>query len=472
MSESSPLHARLLYQIALRLLAVALLFALLEVVIVFAMYARDEETLSGGMMALETTRITHLLEKRGTALPAGTLFDASPLRAAAVFSAEGALLLSDNPGQLPLPAAPLAERHLETAREMIGRHFLVSGTRRIVVNGRPLWLALAISGQGLRPFLPALYQEVIEHALQPLIPLSLLLLVFNVAIVRRMLTPLERAVADVDALAPAEWGRRLQVPASPVEVRSLLHAVNRALDRLERAMHTLRQFTADAAHELRTPLAVMTLSIDSLPPSPERQKLRQDAAAMTRLIGQMLDLARADAHEEPRGATSNLSEFAHQVATELAPLAIGAGKRIDYRDHGGGLVLGHSELLARALRNVIENALAHTPADSAVEIVVGPGAQIAVRDHGPGIPAAARDRVFQRFWRGDRRHAGAGLGLAITRSIMDACGGRIEIDDADGGGARVTLVFQDSQAAAQAPTLPLSPAHAAIPLNTPHGAAK
>jgi signal transduction histidine kinase len=93
------------------------------------------------------------------------------------------------------------------------------------------------------------------------------------------------------------------------------------------------------------------------------------------------------------------------------------------------------------LRNLIENALVHAPPATEVDVVVGPKPEIQVRDHGPGIPLEMRDLVFTRFWRADQQHSGAGLGLAITRSIMDACGGSVHIGDAEGGGAVVTLVF-------------------------------
>jgi signal transduction histidine kinase len=300
---------------------------------------------------------------------------------------------------------------------------------------------VAIFGEGWRPLLPALYKEIYEHALLPLMPLGLLLLVFNVVVVRRMLRPLERAVADVRALDPADLSRRLHQSASPLELSALLGAFNLALERLERAMLTLRQFTADAAHELRTPLAAMTLTIGQLPASIERQKLRDDASALSRLIAQLLDLARTDALDSAQSARSDLSDIATRVATNMVPVAISQGKSIRYINNGSSIVAGSSELLERALRNLIENALVHAPPATEVDVVVGPKPEIQVRDHGPGIPLEMRDLVFTRFWRADQQHSGAGLGLAITRSIMDACGGSVHIGDAEGGGAVVTLVF-------------------------------
>ena len=432
---------RLFYQIAIRLAVVAALFAVLEVAIVLVMYVNDPETLSEDLVSLESQRIADLIARHGLSVGTVQLLSGTSTRAVAIFDGSGNQLLVDNPGRLPLPGAPLADLQSTTSREIHGKQFFLTGIRRVDIHGRPLWIGLAISGQGWRPFLPALYREVYDHALLPLIPLSMLLLLFNVVVVRRMLKPLERAVADVDALNPGDPHRRLHEPQSPAEVASLLKAFNRALDRLERAMQTLRQFTADAAHELRTPLAALTLTIERLPDSAERQRLKHDAFAMTRLIAQMLDLARTEATEDPLTSRCDLHRVASQVATELAPLAAGLGRSIRYRNAGSSTVRGTSELLERAVRNLVENALSHTPPGTEVEVSVGPGPQIQVRDHGSGIPVELREKVFERFWRADRQRSGAGLGLAITRSIMEACGGHIEILDATDGGAIVRLVW-------------------------------
>jgi two-component system OmpR family sensor kinase len=432
---------RLFYQIASRLVVVAALFAVLEVAIVVVMYLDDVDTLSEDLISIESQRIAGLVALHGASADAGDLLTGSSTRAVVIFDGSGRRLQVLNPGNIPLPVAPQADVQSTTSRAIHDGQIVLTGIRRVELQGRPLWIGLAISGVGLRPLLPALYKEVIDHSLLPLIPLSMLLLLFNVAVVRRMLKPLERAVAEVDALEPGDPSRRLHEPASPVEVSSLLKAVNRALERLERAMRTLRQFTADAAHELRTPLAAMTLTIEQLPASVERQKLSDDAVAMTRLIGQMLDLARTDALDDMREHRCDLHELASRVAADLAPMAVGLGRSIRCRNEGSTAVEGRAELLERAVRNLIENAIAHTPKGTEVEVVVGPGPEIRVRDHGTGIPAELREKVFERFWRADRQRSGAGLGLAITRKIMEACGGTVRITDAADGGAIVGLVF-------------------------------
>ncbi len=433
--------ARLFYQIALRLIAVAAVFALLEIGIVVVMYLRDPETLAADLVSLETERVAGLMRAHGVALMPNDPALGSATRAVAVFGENGAQLLLSNPGHLLLPEPPLGDARSLTARETHGELFYLTGVRQVDVGGRRLWIAVAVSGKGFRPFVPALLKEVSDHALLPLIPLSLLLLAFNVIVVRRMLAPLERAMQDVDALDAASPQQRLQLPDSPIEVVTLVRTINRALDRLARAIHALREFTADAAHELRTPLAAMTLTIERLPQSAERRKLAEDAASMKRLISQMLDLARADASDDARDARTDLHELASRVVAELTPLALEQGRSLRYRDAGSVLVAGRAELLERALRNVVENALKHSPSGREVEVVVGPAPEVQVIDRGRGVPVELREKVFERFWRDERGSRGAGLGLAIAKRIMEACGGSISIADAPGGGALVALGF-------------------------------
>lgn len=435
---------RLVHLIGRRLALVALLFVLLDVLIVVLMYARDEQTLAEDLIGIEVERVADALRIEDGRLrreggPAAT----AASRAIAVFDASGTRVLADNPGSLPLPERiDVAALAAETRRELHGERFVVTGTRRVQVEGTTGWIAVAIAGNGFAPLLPALGYELLEHVALPLVPLSLLLFAFNLAVVRRMLVPLEQAVEEVNRLDPAQIGTRLRVPDAPDEVRTLLGAVNRALDRMESAFRLLQQFTADAAHELRTPLAVMTLGIGQLPASEARRKLQEDVAGMTRLVNQLLDLAQADALLGAGAARTDLHRMGSALVARMLPLAVAAGRDIRYVLEGATEVFGQPEILERALGNVVQNALAHTPPGTAVDVVVGPGPRISVRDHGPGIEPAVREHVFRRFWRAERASAtGAGLGLAIALGVMEAHGGHIEIGDAEGGGATVSLVF-------------------------------
>lgn len=434
----------LFYQIRVRLLIVTAAFVLINTSIVIAMYAKDRPTLAGDMITIEAERVAEHL-RRGDDPPVDRDDASSVLaKATVVYDRNSRQIHYDNPGNLPLGEAGFSlDLHEETSREERGDQFYVSGMRRHVVDGEPVWIGIAVSGRGFRPFLPAMLRELRQHVLLPTIPLSLLLLAFNIVVVKRMLAPLHKAAREVNDLHPSLVGKRLQVPETPREVRALIGAVNRAIERLEHAIGSLKNFTADAAHELRTPLAVMMLSIDRLPASEVRDKLRHDVAGMTRLVNQMLDIAHADALEVPEDARADLDQVARQLVSDMFPLAVGSGHSIDFHSQGPEPVKGVPDMIERALRNLIQNALAHAPEQSTIDVVVGPGPRVDVRDRGAGIPESVRESVQTRFWRQqrDRSSPGAGLGLAIARSIMDSHGGRLEIADVAGGGASVSLVF-------------------------------
>jgi signal transduction histidine kinase len=221
-------------------------------------------------------------------------------------------------------------------------------------------------------------------------------------------------------------------------------AVNRALDRLQQAMRTLESFTADAAHEMRTPLAILKLRIDALGPSPEKNLLREDVAAMTRLVNQMLDLAQADTLDAQMNQTVDLAALARDVVSRMLPVAFTRGCDIELIDEGGGVVAGHAEALARVLANIIDNAIAHSPPGRSIDVKVGPGCRLVVRDRGPGFSTETAELLFRRFWRGPvPGRAGAGLGLAIAQSILSRHGATITAANAVDGGAVFTIQWSN-----------------------------
>jgi signal transduction histidine kinase len=222
----------------------------------------------------------------------------------------------------------------------------------------------------------------------------------------------------------------------------MVRAVNAALDRVEEAFRQQRRFTADAAHEMRTPIAVLRAHLDTLEDA-HASELAQDLQALDRVVAQLLKLAQADSLSvEPRGR-ADLHRVAVNVAALMGPGAIRAGRDIAVSGDEACVVAGDGDALEVAVRNLVENALNHTPEGSEVEIRVDAAARaLAVLDRGPGVPEADRERVFQRFWRGERRSApGAGLGLSIVARIALAHGAVTRIEDRDGGGAAFVLSF-------------------------------
>nr|WP_172330692.1 HAMP domain-containing sensor histidine kinase [Mangrovicoccus sp. HB161399] len=436
----------------IRLGLVALLFFSIQLLSVLWIYVRNPNALDELLVTAEAGRIAaalvaapegpELADPRAVPEP----FAGGTTRAFLIHDSVGNIVLRHDDGTLRVADEPPASFVvIRTQREQHGARFLLSGTRRIALAGQPLWIGLAISGEGFRPFVPVIADEIRVHVIFPLVLLSGLYLLFNFGAVRSALKPLEAVMATVDRIDPAQVGQRIAPPARPVrEVEALVASVNRMLARIEQSVRALQDFAADAAHELRTPLSIAMLNAGALPPGPAREALLYDLQAMRRLISQMLDMSHADALEIPAGAEADLAAIAAGVVADLAPLAVARGRSIAFRPAPGPLpVRGHADAIGRALRNLVENALQHGPPGSEVAVSCGPGAQICVRDSGPGIPPERRAEVLQRHRRlapGDG--GGAGLGLAIARTIMAAHRGRIEIGDAPGGGAAVRLDFR------------------------------
>jgi signal transduction histidine kinase len=275
------------------------------------------------------------------------------------------------------------------------------------------------------------------------VPILLFLLAIDLAIFKRALRPLVQASEMAKAIGPARTDVRLPVKRMPSEIVPLVRTVNEALDRLERGFQLQRAFTADAAHELRTPLAILRVRIATLADKNAATALDGDIAAMTRIVGQMLDSAELEHFALAPGDIADLKGVGLKVAAFMAPLALAEGKQVALNAPSEGVLInGNEEAMFRAVRNLTENALRYTPRDTTVEITVTQDGTLSVLDLGPGIDESDRELIFQRFWRKDRRQSGnAGLGLSIVKRIVEAHHGSITVGNRATGGAIFSLQF-------------------------------
>src|SRR5580692_8123385 len=288
-------------------------------------------------------------------------------------------------------------------------------------------------------------------ALRVMVPLLLLLGAAIVGVVGNGLRPLRRVATevqrrDVHSLTP------LATERLPQEIAPLIDALNRLLLRLHAAFQAQRAFVADAAHELRSPLTAVRLQLQLLDRAPDaaaRDEARANlGAAVDRaihLVEQLLTLARSDPREEA-GEWSRIP-LEQATADGIADAnALAVARRIDLGlEAEPAAVQGDRDALRVLVRNLVDNAVRYTPEGGQVRVSThqqAAGATLEVVDTGPGIPPSDRERAFDRFYRrANAPEGGSGLGLAIVKAIADRHGAQIRLDDAPGGGLKVSVVF-------------------------------
>jgi signal transduction histidine kinase len=280
------------------------------------------------------------------------------------------------------------------------------------------------------------------------IPTLLILLAIDIVIFRRAIAPLLRASEEAKSIGPARTDIRLPTLQIPSEILPLVTAVNQALDRLEDGFRGQRQFTADAAHQLRTPLAILQTRIETLGgPLGDRAgtlELQADIESMSRIVRQLLEIAELDTLVLDPSETADLRAVCSEVVGSIAPYALAGQKDIALKGTNDPVrIRGNAEMLQRAIFNLAENAIKYTARDTSVDVEVRDDGSVRVRDCGPGIPASEHDLIFQRFWRGDRRRTdGAGLGLSIVREVAEDHAATVAVENLPSGGAQFTLCFQ------------------------------
>ncbi len=265
--------------------------------------------------------------------------------------------------------------------------------------------------------------------------LALVTIVLTPMIVRRALAGVERIAAEAGKISANRRGVRLTANAVPVEIAPLVDAVNDALERLDEGHERQRRFIAAAAHELRTPIAILQVKLDAADDATSHS-LALEVTRLATLAEQLLDLHRMD--DAGPKETLNLARVAKRVVADLAPLLIQSERTVAVAVEQHYPVLGEAGAIERVISNLVLNAAEHGGRNVIVRVQ---GSCLEVEDDGPGIPVSERERVFEPFQRLRPRQSGAGLGLNLVQQVVERHGGRITILDAPGGGALIRIEF-------------------------------
>ena len=291
------------------------------------------------------------------------------------------------------------------------------------------------------------------HTLKPFFVLLPVLGVLIWFIVSMGLKPLARLAQSVQARSPDSLSPLVETGV-PEEAQPLVLSLNDLLARLKSALDAQRALVADAAHELRTPLTALQLQVQLVEraSSAEARSLALSAlhTGLQRAIHavqQLLTLARQEpGAAEYRPVTLSLAQLVRDVVVEQEGVAEAKGLDLGVTQADeAALVSGDREALRILLANLVGNALRYTPTGGRVDVSCGLGdgeAFVAVDDSGPGIPVEDRERVFDRFYRGNAEgEIGSGLGLSIVRAIAERHQARVELGDSDAGGLRAKVCF-------------------------------
>jgi len=356
-------------------------------------------------------------------------------------------------GERETPVSEIPKPHFFNARyrgEDV--RFVVLG-RKLAQPGMRGWVWVQVGQTRLAR--EALAHELLLSTLLPLAALTILALGMAWWVAGHALRPLNTISKNLAAREPNDL-TPLSAPV-PAEISPLISAMNGFMQRLDASIDGLRAFIGEAAHQIRTPLASAYMQIQLALDETEPEKIRKDVllakrnlSRLTRLVNQLL----SDAMVMHRSAHQHferldLKQVIHLALRDTVPRSSPVKVKFSGLAHPAPLY-GDAVLLGEAIKNLIDNAIRHgspdaedTQAEIKLHLHEDTDAYyLDVCDHGPGIPEDQHTRLFQRFQRGDTAATGAGLGMAIVRRVAENHGGRIELENLEGGGFKVCLVLK------------------------------
>lgn len=258
----------------------------------------------------------------------------------------------------------------------------------------------------------------------------------------RGLAPMRHAAEAVERIDMDSLGQGVSSGGVPTEIRPLVDAVNRALTRLDASVARMRRYTANAAHELRTPVAILRARLENPEDHDFKTDLKRDARRIQAIVEQMLITARLTEHQAPLDQEVDLVNTVRRIVADYSPLVFKAGRRIEFEAKDAPVMArGNRQAIECVVANLIDNALRAEPKGGTVLVCIEPDGTVEVIDHGEGIAKSDRELIFEPFWRKSDAAPGTGLGLSVARELIDKHNGRIWVEETPGGGATFKLTF-------------------------------
>jgi heavy metal sensor kinase len=436
-----------LFYVSILAAALIIVGVLIYILLARALYVRVDETLQAGVGIAMTSLRNDLAEGQDydDAARSTAAEQASSQQMLAIYDSRGRLLAeSGRDGDLditlpPLPSIPDDEELLETVLESDGddRHRLAFRSVSI-----PPSQYIVVVGADLEPMDEEL--DFLRGTLGYVVPIALVVAgIGGSFLARKSLSPVVAMADRARRIGVENLSERLPVANPRDELGHLAETFNELLGRLEASLIQQRQFMADASHELRTPVtttrtaATVALQQEHRDEADYRETLRiveQQAARLSRVVDDMFTLARADAGNYPMRLTPMyLDEVIDDLMRAARVTAATRQVSVEATTIPSAAFSGDEDLIRRMIGNLLDNAVRHTPAGTTVRVDLDgtdDGYAIAVKDQGSGIPPEIRERIFERFFRGDPSRLsgareGAGLGLALARWIAKAHGGDV-----------------------------------------------
>jgi len=433
---------------------------------------QSEAALTGGILA-ESYRARGVLVRGDTAGRPVLIPDLAALLEAVpdylIITARDGSLLFASPDARALTFQQVEQLRLVAAAPISGR---TSGALRLEPDGPKLHYALRyvtdagpqfgaiLAGANLRT--AELSAEQLLSTIALILPLGLVAaLLMGSWIARRALAPVDRIITEVREITDGRsLHRRLAEPMVKDELGRLTETLNQMMTRLERSFAALRRFTADASHELKTPLTVLRAGVEraiTMPSLPSEalaalEETLQEINRMTELVEALLMLARADEGTAPlHRETVDLRAIVEETGETGELLAAEAGVNMEVATPADPVIVPvDASRIRQLILNLLTNAVKYTPAGGSVRLQLGPSngrVTLTVADSGVGIAPGDLPHIFDRFWRADSartrtgERSGTGLGLAICKWIAEAHGGTIDVQSRPGRGTTFTVTL-------------------------------